>query len=144
LDKLNVYRSSFFACIDQVGYQVDNILYWLEKTWGAVGECSLFEIKVILNELLSNAVKHGSKNGYINISAHMGSDDFIFVEVEDDGEGYDYNGLLMSAERSSSCGDIFSLKETGRGLLIVKSLCNSLQFNKKGNKVAIRKELFKT
>lgn len=111
-----------------------------------VKENTLFEIKVILNELLTNAVKHGSKSDcsrYVKVSARIMDNCLFLLEVEDDGEGCDYKSTLHEAQNQCCCENIFDIKETGRGLLLVKNLCDSIQFNMKGNRVTIEKELFK-
>ncbi|MGI6778499.1 MAG: ATP-binding protein [Acetivibrionales bacterium] len=141
---LKVYESSIPGKIQYVGPEVDNVINSLQESWGQIEECNLFELRVILNELILNAVKHGSKedfNKLVRIAVNISDGDHVSISIEDDGEGCDYKYLLNASAASCSDGDIFSLKETGRGLLIVKNLCDSLEFNKKGNIIKIEKRL---
>jgi len=109
-----------------------------------LNECDLFEVKVILNELILNAIKHGNKEDdkkFIKICAGLKNQRDLFIVIEDSGEGYDYNDVLAIPVCTGSEQEICDLKETGRGLLIVKNLCDKIKFNKKGNKVIVVKSI---
>lgn len=79
----------------------------------------IFDIKLILNELIINGVFHGNKcidSKYIDLSLEV-KDNQIIIKVQDEGEGInydftDYNPLDLQ------CG--------GRGLIIVKGLSDQL------------------
>jgi len=114
--------------------------------YGAIEECTLFELKVILNELILNAIKHGNKNDcskYVKILAGLTKNDNAVVLVEDSGTGFDYNYILNEIEKCCELDDICNMKETGRGILIVKKLSNGMKYNYKGNRVIISKKLIR-
>jgi len=144
LEKVKTYDSVINAGINNIGKEVGNVIEWIEDTLEFVKENTLFEIKVILNELLTNAVKHGSKSDrsrFVKVSARIKDNCLFLLEVEDDGEGCDYKSALLEAQNQCSCEDVLNMKETGRGLLLVKNLCDSMKFNVKGNRIIIEKEL---
>ena len=62
-------------------------------------DCVKFELKVILNELILNAIKHGNKNEFskkVKISVSISKSGYVFFLIEDEGEGYDYKCKLMN------------------------------------------------
>lgn len=135
--------------IQQVGQVVGYILHNLDDRYGKLDECVSFELRLILNELVLNAIKHGNKcdiGKSVKISVGMLKDHHVVLAVEDEGEGYDYS-TVYSCTGVTDCildeDDIFSMKETGRGMLLVKNLCDRIKFNKKGNRVIILKKVCK-
>ncbi|MCR4435195.1 MAG: ATP-binding protein [Clostridiales bacterium] len=126
---------------------VQNVLDFLETSFGEIEESNIFEIKVILNELILNAIKHGNhceSCKCVKITAGLTEDACVFFIVEDEGAGYDYTGILENSRAGAQdFGDLCNIKETGRGLLIIKSLCDKIKFNQKGNKVIVLKRLQK-
>ena len=130
--------------INNIGGTVKSVIDYLHSIYGPLSECDLFEVKVILNELILNAMKHGNKEDdkkFIKICAELKNQKDLFIAIEDSGEGYDYDDVLSIQACTDSEKDICDLKETGRGLLIVKNLCDKIKFNKKGNKVIVVKSI---
>lgn len=108
-----------------------------------ISEEILFEIKVVLNELVVNALCHGNnceieKATYVTFK--LVNHNYLYISVKDEGCGFnqklDLNTLddYIEAQNKSLC-------EHGRGLIIVDRLCNRVKFNKCGNKVSIIKNL---
>jgi len=100
-------------------------------------EEKLFELKVILSELLVNALKHGNKmDEYkaLELEMMVNGDRKVMITIQDQGEGFNYRALYNEA-----AGDMLSgnpcLEEHGRGLVIVRKLCDRVTYNDKGNKV---------
>lgn len=110
-----------------------------------ISEDTLFELKVILNELLSNAIKHGNKMNELKklkVVSGLTTDSKIFFVIQDEGEGFDCScnkSLINSPD--SPCFDFNDLKETGRGIYIVRELCDRVIYNEKGNKVIVIKKI---
>lgn len=144
---LKMYTSIIPSNIANIGDTVNDIIYYLQTNIKQIDESELFEFKVILNELIINAIKHGNKeqcNKYVKIAAGITKDNSTFFIIEDEGEGYD---CKCFDSKSSDITDFFSLcdaKETGRGILIVSNLCDRLRFNFRGNKVVVYKKICKT
>lgn len=83
---------------------------------------TMFDIKLILNELVINGVFHGNEcegTKCVNLSLIV-KDNKIIIEVEDEGRGIDYN---------FSDYDPLDLKCSGRGLVLVKGLSDELIVN---------------
>ncbi|MCX7841901.1 MAG: ATP-binding protein [Clostridia bacterium] len=142
---IKVFKCSIRSGVDNICPAVKEVIRYLEDIYGLIDDSSVFELKVILSELISNAVKHGNRENYnkeVKVRAGVTNDGKVFISVEDEGEGHDYNTFAMKASMSAhqEC-DIFDMKETGRGILIVNKLCDRVKFNKKGNKVVILKSL---
>lgn len=141
---LKSYSCKIPANISYMSYVVNDILFYMQNNHGLADENILFDLKVILNELILNAIKHGSEEdnkNLVKIVAGIAKDNYIYLVVEDNGEGYNYNCLLENNQRLPCYTDLTDLKENGRGILIVKNLCDKLSFNKKGNKVLVVKRL---
>ncbi|QIB27368.1 ATP-binding protein [Caloranaerobacter azorensis] len=109
-------------------YRVKNILDEIINKVNMViyDENIMFDVKLILNELVVNSIVHGNKqdkckivNVYIKIQ-----DELIRIEVTDEGKGINYNIDEY---------DPMNLKINGRGLVIVNGLSDEFYIEK--NKV---------
>ena len=90
------------------------------------------ELKVILRELLNNAVKHGNheiieKTVTCSI-AYMGARRFK-VTVEDQGKGFHYSNIDMDLPKDTE-------RVSRRGYALIKALSNKIEFNEKGNRIS--------
>ena len=92
-----------------------------------------FDIILGIREALINSVIHGSKgDGKKNISLYLLLEDSsLVVEVEDEGDGFDWKALISKK--------LPSREESGRGLAIIKKSFSSIKYNKKGNRVVMIK-----
>ncbi|HBB28025.1 MAG TPA: ATP-binding protein [Clostridiales bacterium] len=90
---------------------VTDIILSIDKK---IGEDNLFNIKLILSELIVNSIIHGNNNDSDkNIFIYLFIDDkWIEISVSDEGEGFKYSKNL---EPCTFC-------ESGRGLLLVEGL----------------------
>ncbi len=102
-------------------------------------ECDLpakYFNKVLLcvSEAVVNAIKHGNKSNLhkkVSISVWC-NDKEVQIQVEDEGEGFD----IVKVEDPTIKENI--RKESGRGIYIIKKLTDTLEYNKKGNKVKFK------
>lgn len=147
METMRKYSCIIASKFDNVSSAVSDITYYLKDVYGQIEECNLFEIKVILNELILNAIKHGNKcdcSKNVKVTAGITRSEHAFFMITDEGSGYDYQCML---EKPQFCLDDFTdicdIKETGRGIMIVKNLTEKLKFNRKGNKVLVIKKLVK-
>jgi serine/threonine-protein kinase RsbW len=84
-----------------------------------------------MREALTNAVLYGSRHeedSQIRYSLRCESGT-LTMEVEDDGEGFDWRSL------SADPPDITS--ESGRGMAIMTLYSSGFQYNEKGNRLAV-------
>lgn len=144
MKSLNVYKSIVPGNINSIGIVVDGLLSSLQRICGQLGDSTVFDLKVILNELLINAIVHGNKENEsksVRISADIAEENELSIAIEDEGFGYDYNGLCNEQVLRPCDTDPDNVCECGRGLRIVKSLCDQVQVNTRGNKIIITKRI---
>jgi serine/threonine-protein kinase RsbW len=102
-------------------------------------ECQIRnDLRLILSELLYNAVIHGNredsrKHVQVEIRALA---DRIYVSIRDEGQGFNYRQALEEANSESAL-----LSEHGRGMVLVCSLTENLSFNESGNQVSFEMRL---
>ncbi len=92
-------------------------------------------VSVVLRELLSNAVVHGSaglNNASVRGEVSVEKDGMIALWVEDMGKGFDYRALDLRLPVDPPDG----LQH--RGLILVKALVLELSWNASGNRVTVR------
>ena len=98
-----------------------------------ITESEAIGIKVVLRELLMNAVIHGNgSNGELLVKCaieHLGDKDFKIL-VEDEGSGFDHR-------RVADDDQDLQYPEKRRGYLLINRLSDRIQFNDKGNRVTV-------
>lgn len=94
-------------------------------------------LAISVTEIVGNAISHGNKNDpnkniVIKFDYH---DDTIVVEIHDEGCGFDANEIENPLEPENL------LKESGRGIFIVRALMDEIKFIKKekGSIVRLKK-----
>ena len=144
LKALDIYNKCIPSCINRIGDTVVEIIESIEKSYGPVDECTLFDLRVILNEVVLNAVKHGNRedeNKLVKVHAGINSRGYALIVVEDEGNGYDYGCLCRGHNPTVDNYDICDFKENGRGIMIVNSLCDRVKVNARGNRIMVIKKL---
>lgn len=109
--------------------------------------CDLFDIKeeiyghilVALTEAVNNGLQHGNKaNPDTNIEVTFKvKEDTLFFTVKDQGKGFDPNALPDPTDPQNI------EKPTGRGIFLMKHLCDNVAFEDKGTKVIMEFKLKK-
>ena len=102
-------------------------------------EADVFDIRLCLEEVLINAIKHGNKfneNYKVRISSIFDNDS-VTISVEDQGNGFDHNKVPDPAKEKNL------LRTGGRGIFLIKHLMDKVAFNKKGNIIKMTKQLRK-
>ena len=123
---------------------VEEIICFL-KEYIVFSEELFFDVKVILNELMINAVIHGNKKNIekkVLIKVGICDSNNLCIIIEDEGE--ELNKNICRCDDLANCFDedsIMDLKECGRGLKIVKDLSDKVTFNKKGNRIVVLKNI---
>lgn len=93
---------------------------------------TMFDIKLILNELIINGVMHGNEctaSKCIKLLLEV-DENKLKIEVEDEGKGVNYDFTSYNPDDLTTCG---------RGLVIVNGLSD--EFYIKNNKVTAVKQL---
>lgn len=139
---VTIYRGFILNDLNAVCETVRGIVSFLENDIGIDSDQS-FDVKIILNELLQNAIEHGNlldceKKVYMNVCIR--EEDVLNITIKDQGNGFDVEKVLNKRNDVSEC-EIFDLPECGRGLQIVRSLCDDISFNQRGNCITVKKRL---
>ena len=134
----NKFDVSFQSDIYKVNDIVDNSLRFLKNNFPLLNDNNLMEFRLIFCELLFNAVIHGNKqdagkNVFFSINVTGG---YVNSIVSDEGNGFDYNKALKI---SCMAENIFL--ESGRGIRLVKSLVDRLDFDTNGSTVKFCKKV---
>ena len=109
---------------------IDDILYKLKDCIN--NRDIIFDIRLILNELIINGVLHGNnciRAKCVKLSLEL-DNNIVTIQVEDEGQGIDYD---------FSSYDPTALETNGRGLVIVSGLSDELYIQK--NKVTAIKHI---
>jgi len=130
MEKITIHSN-----ITQIEEAITSILDSVNKF--DVAEETFFDIKLMLSEILVNAMTHGNLDD-------PGKKIFVFYKienrkltltVEDEGEGFDYNNVA-----DPSLPDNLT-KSSGRGIFLVKNLSDLVSFNLRGNSITFEKTL---
>lgn len=125
------YQGSICSDLSLVKNFVDNILEKLDKMID--NKDIIFELKLIMNELIINGIFHGNKyveSKVVQISIEL-EDDKILIHVKDEGTGVQYDFKSYNP---------MDLKCGGRGLVLVRGLSDELILE--DNKITAVKYLF--
>jgi serine/threonine-protein kinase RsbW len=124
------YSGTVCSDLEMIKSFIDDILKKLNKI--IVNNDTMFDIKLILNELVINGVLHGNDaiiSKCVKLSLEV-EEDKITIQVEDEGKGIDYDCKSYDPD---------SLKCCGRGLVIVNGLSDEFYIQK--NKVIAVKRI---
>ena len=132
MDKTVIRVPSEIRSIRDVSTKLLNDL----KPYG-VSEDTLFDIRLCTEEAVRNAIVHGnlSDRELLITVTYWIEDGKIFIEVEDEGVGFDRTSLP-----DPTVGDNI-LKGSGRGVYLIEKLMDSAVFNETCNKITMIKRL---
>lgn len=118
------FQGSVCSDLDDIRVFIKNVLNKLEDF--IEDKDLMFDIRLILNELIINSVVHGNefnRNKCVNLCLEVVGNT-IRIEVADEGKGIDFNISSYDPEELKCCG---------RGLVIVDGLSDEMYFD--NNKV---------
>ena len=104
-----------------------------------IDEGTLFDIRLCAEEAIRNAIVHGNRSNkklHVKVNYRL-ENDRIIIEVEDEGAGFDPRKI------ADPTGDDNIMKESGRGICLIKRLMDKVDFNQKGNKIRMEKGLWR-
>lgn len=89
------------------------------------------KVLLCISEAITNAIIHGHKNvseKKIKVQV-VSKDNDVSITVTDEGEGFDIDSIPdPTSEKNIK-------KESGRGIHIIKSMSDSIEYNEKGNSI---------
>lgn len=102
-----------------------------------VDEGKLFDVKLCIEEAVRNAIVHGNcSDKRLSVKTVYWVDGgALNIEVEDEGPGFDRAGV------ADPTLEPHILKNSGRGVYLIKKLMDKVEYNEKGNKVTMVKKL---
>jgi serine/threonine-protein kinase RsbW len=95
---------------------------WLRRR--GVPEDTIADLAIAITELVNNAIKHGNKydhNKKITVGLHLANSQ-AQATISDEGKGFDPESIPNPVAEENL------LKEIGRGIFIVKSLMDKVEF----------------
>jgi serine/threonine-protein kinase RsbW len=146
LKSRGIYSTCVPSSINSIAIIVNELIQSLQSSYGSVNECTLFELRVILNEVLVNAVRHGNREDerkIVKVDAGISGQGIMFIIVEDEGSGYDFKDTCSCSKPFCGMTDPLEVSESGRGIMIIRSLCDNVKVNARGNKIIIAKSIAK-
>lgn len=101
------------------------------------GEEYTFGIHLAIEEALMNAIKHGNQRDpekYVSVEFNFNAKIMQMV-IEDEGDGFDPNDVP-----DPTLEENLELP-SGRGLMLMKTFMTTVEYNEKGNRVFMEKDL---
>ena len=105
-----------------------------------VSEEVIFDVHVGFEEALRNAMIHGNKSHSqkkVKIETEI-TDEWVVIIVEDEGEGFDLASLPDPTIEENL------LKESGRGVYLIRHLMDEVRYENNGRRVIMKKHFQKS
>lgn len=135
-----LYRKSITGCeSDCIRTMIKDMMDCIKSRY-PLSIVDEYEFRLVLNELIANGTIHGNKRlGDKTITAQIDAIDkyTVGITIEDEGSGFDYKGFL---NQEFPC-DKDPYSEGGRGLKLIKAICDHIRFNQGGNQIMISKSI---
>ena len=97
----------------------------------------MFDLRLAAQEAVVNAVEHGNRGDErkkVYVRCHVNGDSLV-VTVRDEGDGFD-PGQVPDPTLPENI-----LKEHGRGIFLMRNLCDEVRYSPRGNEVTLIKKL---
>ncbi len=115
---------------------VESFIRMLFEKYG-LPEKIFYNVLVCVNEAVVNSIMHGNKydeNKKVKIQTFT-TENHLFFRIADEGEGFNYRELPDPTTEENL------LKESGRGLYIIKNISEDIVFSEKGNIIEFKIKL---
>ncbi len=102
-----------------------------------VDESRLFDIRLCVEEAVRNAMVHGNHcDKKLSVrTVYWVDNGALNIEIADEGPGFD------RADVADPTLESHILKNSGRGVYLIRKLMDKVEYNEKGNKVTMMKRL---
>jgi len=89
------------------------------------------KVFLCVSEAIVNSIVHGNKqNDHKKIGIRVVIEGYnLILQITDEGEGFDIKGVPDPTSKENI------MKESGRGIHIIKTISETLEYNEKGNSV---------
>jgi serine/threonine-protein kinase RsbW len=119
---------SDFASLVEVENLIDKVCADLGVQEDAYGN-----VLIAVTEAVNNAIQHGNEensNLFVDVAVGNNETEFCF-RIKDEGIGFDFNSLPDPTAPENL------LKESGRGIFLMRNLADEVEFDGEGNSVNI-------
>ena len=127
-------RQLLASQIQVLSPSIDQIMDFLAKLRNVDG--SEVDIEVALREALANAIVHGNgedSRKHIWVTCRCTTDGEVTITVQDEGQGFESDGVPDPTIPENR------LRMSGRGIFLMKTLMDEVQFEQRGTVVHMRK-----
>ncbi|MBN1884993.1 MAG: ATP-binding protein [Candidatus Krumholzibacteriota bacterium] len=114
---------------------VNRLVSFLTSEFGFPPEESLVNLPLVMDEALSNAIRHGNRcrdDLKVRVRIYISSRRIV-VQVEDQGEGFDHEAVADPRRE----GNIY--KDSGRGIYLIRELMDLVSFERGGRVIKMEK-----
>ena len=120
--------------LKEVSMELINVLKEMD-----IADDVIFDIQLGFEEALRNAMIHGNKlcpSKKVKVETEISPTD-VTISIEDEGEGFDQASLPDPTAEENL------LKESGRGVYLMKYLMDDVRYENNGKRVVMKKHLKK-
>jgi len=99
-------------------------------------EKDLFALELVLEETLTNAVKHGNHSDpskKVRVDFRL-TPNTVYVRIEDEGTGFDPHAVADPREPENQSAT------SGRGVLLIRHFATKVKWNEQGNVIEFEKD----
>lgn len=113
--------------------KVEFFLYEIFKKYG-ISQKYFNKTLLCISEAVINSIQHGNKKDESKRVTIVMNFELTFIDIfiEDEGDGFKSDEIENPVNKKNL------KKESGRGIHIIKSLSDNIEYNEKGNKVQIK------
>lgn len=133
------YNFNFTGGLDSVPKITRETTEFVKKL---IPKDDLFGFKLVLTEMVNNAVLHGNmdkKSLLVSGSViYCPEKECLSIEITDEGGGFNWESVMNETSLSPENDDI--LNETGRGFMLVRLYGYKYEFNETGNSVKLLRD----
>ncbi len=132
-DKNDPMYLQFLSYYEEIDMVLANLLRDMDNI--GYSDESIRKMKLTVTELLANAIGHGNEGDHTKkvTMGHLVKEPYVTVAIMDEGKGFVFDDIPDPTLPENL------IKDRGRGLFIVGHYVDKMQFNKKGNRILIRK-----
>jgi len=114
---------------------VNRLVSFLTAEFGFAPEDFKVNLPMVMDEALANAIIHGNRKNpdlKVHIRIYISSNRII-IQIEDKGEGFDYNATADPTEKSKLYNN------SGRGIFIIREIMDKVAFKNGGRLIDMEK-----
>ncbi|MEA4854475.1 MAG: ATP-binding protein [Christensenella sp.] len=125
-----MHVKKFLYNFNELQDTIESIIYGVEQET-QLDEEQQYRIRLVMSELVMNIFKY-SEADTVSINAGYANHQ-LKIEFRDNGKGFESAPAMQRDVRSSD----LLMCESGRGIFLVRSIADSLQYTKHGNGVVV-------